>query len=201
MPIRFLLSFLVLLPLAVPARATSVTPPTFAELVGGADYVVRARVKSVSCDAVARPGKPPLIFTNITLEVVETIAGNPPADPVLRMLGGRVGDDEMRVEGVPQFSIGEEAVLFVAGNGRNFYPLFAAPHGKYLVEKDAGGREFITRSNGVAMQDVAEIATPLAEGPMAELQRRLRSTGTALTPRAFADLIKIQRSARTTNEK
>jgi hypothetical protein len=183
------------------ASATSVVPPKFAELVNGADYIVRARVKGISYAAKERPGKPPLIYTNVALEVLETIAGNPPAEPVLRVLGGKIGDAELRVEGLPRFEVGQEEVMFVRGNGRTFYPLYAAMHGRYSIKRDAAGREFIARSNGVQLDDVAEVATPMVDGPAAQLQQRMRSSSTALSPAAFIQRVREYRTGGRANEK
>ena len=175
-------------------EATTVVPPKFAELVSGADYVVRARVKAIRYEAKERPGKPPLIYTKVTLEVIETIAGQPPAEPELTVLGGRWGDHELRVEGLPQFEVGQEEVMFVHGNGRVFYPLYAAMHGRYPIRKDKEGREFITRTNGVQLDDVAEVAAPLTQGPAAELQQRFKKSSDALTPAKFIEQVRAQRS-------
>lgn len=178
-----------------PLGATTVVPPKFAELVAGADYIVRARVKAIRYEAKERPGKPPLIYTKVALEVVEAIAGQPPAEPELTVLGGRWGDYEMRVEGVPTFEVGQEEVMFVHGNGRVFYPLYAAMHGRYPIKKDKDGREFVTRTNGVQLDDVAEVAAPLTRGPAAELQRKFKQTSDALTPAKFIEQVRAQRSA------
>lgn len=174
--------------------ATTVVPPQFSEMVSGSDYVVRARVVAVEPQLTPRAGQPPLIVTNVTLEVIETVAGEVPARPVLRVLGGRVGDHEMTVEGVPEFKVGQEEVFFVRGNGRVFYPLYAAMHGRYPIRKDREGREYITRTNGVQLDDVAEIAAPLTEGAAAELQQRFKSKSAALTPAAFIEQIRTERA-------
>ncbi len=180
---------------AVPAHATSVRPPGFEELVNGADYVVRARVTAVESFATPRPNGRPRIFTRVTLEVRETIAGTAPNPLVLTLLGGRVGDFEMRVEGVPEFAVGDEDVLFVHGNGRNFFPLYAVMHGRYRIKRDAAGGEFVARSNDVPMSDVAEVALPMTNGGAARLQMRAKAQTAALTPADFAAEIRRMRRA------
>lgn len=182
--------------LAPCARATTVVPPTFAELVNGADYVVRARVKSIAYEKQERPNRPPLLYTQVTLEVIETIAGTPPAEPVLRCLGGRDGDQELRVEGAPRFAVGDEDILFVSGNGRNFFPLYAVMHGRYPVKRDAAGREYVARSNDVPLSDVAEVAAPMTEGGAATLQKKMKSKADAFTPESFAAKIREARRAK-----
>ena len=128
--------------------------------------------------------------------MLEVVAGMPPQPLVLVMLGGRSGDRELVVAGVPQFKVGDEDIFFVQGNGRNFYPLYAVMHGKYPVRRDqTTGREYVTRSNGVPLTDVAQVALPMAAGPAAELQRRMSRTTDALSPAEFSRLIRKEREA------
>jgi len=188
---RGLMSMIALALCAVPVvQATTVLPPSFEEMVEGADCIVRARVTEVSSYEEPR-GKKTVIRTRVTLDVIETIAGEPPTPLVLTLLGGRVGERELRVAGVPTFIVGQEEIFFVKDNGKAFYPTYAVMHGRYPVKRDkATGREYLTRSNGVPLTDTAEIATPMPEGAAAGLQRRARSANDALTPTAFTTKIR-----------
>ncbi len=177
------------------ARATTVEPPNFSELVNGSDYVVRARVTNLSYEARTVEGRK-IIFTHIELEVTEVIAGTPPSPLVLMMLGGHIGDAEMTVAGVPKFIVGDEEIFFVAGNGVNFYPTYAVMHGRYPVRKDKStGREYITRTNGVPLSDVAEVAAPMPSDAVAQAMRRIRKSADALSPVDFVQQIKQARVA------
>lgn len=196
MIIRLLCPLLVASALCVSLFATSVKPPTFPELVNGADYVVHARVKSVTCEARAMIGGRPRIYTQVSLEVIETVAGTPPAEVVLTCLGGVVGDMELRVEGAPEFKVGDEDFLFVSGNGRVFFPLYGLTHGRYPVRHDAQGRAYIARANEVPLTDVAEVSAPLTSGASAALQQRLADKSAALTPEKFATQIREVRHGR-----
>src|SRR5436190_19244520 len=69
--------------------ATTVTPPEFVTLVNDSDYIVHAVVKSVHAEK--RPAvRGVKIFTLVELEVIEVVAGKPPASIVLVLLGGKV---------------------------------------------------------------------------------------------------------------
>ncbi|MDP1579311.1 MAG: hypothetical protein Q8M02_03475 [Candidatus Didemnitutus sp.] len=183
----------------VTAQATTVVPPEFTELVNGSDYVVRAKVLSLTYETRVQEGQT-LIFTRIEFETIEVIAGAPPSPLVLTMLGGKFGDTEMTVAGAPQFRVGEEDILFVEGNGRNFHPLYAVMHGRYPVQREPDtNREYITRSNGVPLADVAEVVLPMAEGPMAAMLRQRQSPATALTPEEFVTQIKQTRAGESTS--
>ena len=168
-----------------PARATTVIAPDFAQLVGQADYIVRATVKSVSAEFRTTPqGR--AIFTKVELQLLETITGTPPQPLVLELLGGTVGDVTMRVEGVPLFHVGDEDILFVQANGRQFYPLVGIMHGKYPVKRDPQtGGTIVTRSNGVPLHDVREVKGDLDAASAAQV-----ASQPPLTPEVFAGQIR-----------
>lgn len=187
--LRRALTLLIAMSLARAALATTVNAPEFGDLVNQSDFIVRAVVKSVTSEYV-RPDSRKIV-TKVELEVREVIAGTPTQPLVLTMLGGKVGDDEMILEGAPQFKVGDEDVLFVQGNGKQVYPLTAMMHGRYPVKREAAtGREFMVRSNKVPLQNTAEVALPMAEGGAAQLQVRMKSSAQALTPGQFVQQIK-----------
>lgn len=179
-----------LLLLAPPARATTVVPPDFDQLVNESDYIVRARVESLRAEYRDGPqGR--LIVTFVKLRILETVAGQPPATVELELLGGRIGDDELALVGAPKFTVGNEDFLFVRDNGRTIFPLYAMMHGRYPILRDAKtGRDYVARSNDVPLQDVAEVALPMTTGPVATVQQRAVPSSAALTPAAFAAKIK-----------
>jgi hypothetical protein len=197
---RYLL-FALTLALAIAARATSVIPPDFSDLVNGSDYIVRARVKAMTGEIRLRNGHE-RIYTNVELEVLEVIAGTPPSPLVLTMLGGKSGTKELKVAGAPKFAVGNEDILFVQGNGKAVTPLYAMMHGQYPVLYDKTRRRtYVCRSNLVPLQDAAEVALPLAEGKPAELLRRMVDTSKALSPEEFIKSIKQTRQASSTRAK
>ena len=187
--LRFLPVCLAMIVAAVPAPATTVRPPTFAELVNESDYIVRAVVKSVTSEWREKQGQRH-IFTKVEVEVLEVINGTPPQPLVLEMLGGRVGDEEMVIDGMPRFEVGQEDILFVRGNGRQFYPLTAAMHGRYPIHRQKDGRAHVTRSNQVPLHYATEVALPMADGTVAESQQSLTSNTTPLTPEQFVQQIR-----------
>jgi hypothetical protein len=144
-------------------KATTVVPPSFNDLVNQADYIVRAVVKSVSCEW-RDDGANRHIMTKIELDVKEVIAGNPPTPLVLEMLGGQIGNLKMVVQGTPEFKVGDEDILFIHGNGTLFNPLVALGHGRYPIRRDAQtGRRYMTRSNGEILREERQVSQPLDE--------------------------------------
>src|SRR5215207_11195448 len=105
---RFRTTLLLLALAALPAaRATSVVPPNFAELVGEADAIYRGRVTAVQPRRVERPdGNGSVIKTFVTFAVERVLKGADQKEVTLEFLGGTVGDDSMTVSGMPKFNVG-----------------------------------------------------------------------------------------------
>jgi len=173
-------------------RATTVVAPDFDRLVNSADYVVRATVKSIASGWRPNPDKPgeSYIGTNVELEVHEVISGTPPSPLVLDLVGGRIGDRELKIDGAPAFKVGDEHILFVRGNGRQVIPLVGMRHGAYPILRDKRtGDARVMRSGGKFLYDEREVSLPeTAASPApardpqakplspAEFANRIRST-------------------------
>jgi hypothetical protein len=135
-----------LLPLAI-AVASFASPPhaeaslvramDLAELTATAEQIVVADVAKVESrwDKDHRT-----IFSTIELRVQESWKGPPPADGrmVLRQPGGSVGEIEMTVVGMPSFSAGERALLFLDGAG-----VVGMAQGKRRLRWDEAGKRWL----------------------------------------------------------
>ena len=187
MRLRFL-SVLLLLALAPAARATTVVPPSFPELVGEADAIYRGRVTSVQARRVERPdGEGSVIKTFVTLAVERVLKGPERTEVTLEFLGGTVGDETMSVSGMPKFNLGAREIVFVQKNGVQFCPLVGLMHGRYRVLRDeATAREHIARDNGVPLTDTTEVELPITTVPEpVRAASAASATARALTPEAF----------------
>lgn len=178
------LASVALLCAALSAHAMSVLPPSFDELVGEAETVVRGEVTSVRAAYVDTPAGR-AIKTFVTFHVERTLKG--PAEKAdtltLVFLGGTVGGDTLRVPGMPSFHLGDHEIVFVRGNGSTLCPLIAAGHGRYRVLHDAASnRDYIARENHTPLESTAEVGLPL-EAPAAAAQ--MKSPARALTPADF----------------
>lgn len=182
-----------------PLPATTVEPPSLDSLIGRADYVVRAVVKSATPEWREHQGRR-YIRTVVELEVREVITGTPPSPLVLELVGGKIGEDELVVEGTPRFHAGEQHVLFVRGKQRKMMPLVGLMHGVYPVVRDARtGTEYALRSNGQPLYSANEVSLPMSETSSIKRQNPLARP---LTVGAFISQIR-QRSLNrpTTREK
>lgn len=174
-------------------QATTVLPPEFDTLVNRSDYVVRARVVAAEPHLTTTADRWK-IHTLVTLEVLEVIAGEPPEKPVLRFLGGRVGERELVVDGVPQLHVGGESILFIRDNGRALCPLYAMVHGVYPVaEEPATKRRYVIRMDGQPLRDVTEVSRPLTDEATAADPARRRDLTRAFSPEDFIREIKAKR--------
>lgn len=172
------------------AQATTVIAPSFDRLVDGSDYIVRATVKSVTSDWRDNPDQPGsrYIASRVELDVREVIKGSPPSPLVLDVVGGKVGDRELTVDGAPRFLVGQETILFVKGNGRQIIPLVGMMHGKYDVRKNKKtGREEVLRSDGQPLFNEQEVAQSTAAAKATTLGS---TTAQPLTPADFASRIR-----------
>lgn len=178
-------------------RATTVIPPNFTAMVNGSDYVVRAVVKSTSAEEQATADSRK-IYTHVELEVLQVIAGQPPASVVLRFLGGRVGDRELVVDGSPALQVGEECILFVKGNGRMLCPVYAMSYGAFPIKKDpVTKRLYVTREDQAPLARVDEISQPLGQtaANLPAAERMLPARG--MTPDEFTRQIQAVRQPET----
>lgn len=165
MRVRLLLGVLVAgLAVLQTALATTVIPPTFQELVSRAQAIVRAEVVGIRCERVPY-GNGSVIHTYVTLEVIKVLKGSADATIELRLLGGTVGEDTMKVEGMPDFAVGDRSVLFIENNGTQWCPLVGIMHGRYRVQRRASdGAEVVLRDNGRPLGSPTEVHLPLAHG-------------------------------------
>jgi hypothetical protein len=147
------------------STATTVEPPEFDRLVELSPQVVRATVTAISAEWRSSPENPDqrVIKSRITLEVREAIKGAAPRVMVIEALGGRVGDEELRIEGAPELKVGQESILFLNGIERAYTPLTGLMHGYYPVRRDKRtGVDRVLRSNGKPLYSEQDVALPLA---------------------------------------
>jgi hypothetical protein len=160
---RYLLAGLALgfslLPLHLPA--TTVEAPDIDSLISQSDYVVRAVVKSATAEWREHAGRR-YIGTRVELEIREVVKGTPPSPLVLDLIGGRIGEDELAIQGMPKFHVGDENVLFVHGDKQKMLPLVALMHGVYPIVREAGsGEAYVLRSNGLPLYGAQEVSLPM----------------------------------------
>lgn len=161
-----LIAFAVCIALAPLARAVSVVPPTFDELVAEADTVVRGVVTDVRAEEFdSAQGRG--IRTVVTLRVERTLKGTAAETVTLIQLGGTSRGRTLRIAGLPQFTTGERQIVFVAGNGRVFCPFIGGAFGRFHVRTDATtGSDHVFRDDGAPLVSIEQVPLPLATRPL-----------------------------------
>lgn len=183
---------LALIPVLIqPISATTVVPPTFNELVSQAEVIVQAEVTAKRCEFTP-VGNGNVIHTYVTLTVLKQIKGVSPETIELRLLGGKIGNEGMIVEGVPEFQIGDVDVLFVENNGSQYCPLVAVMHGRYPVVTQ-NGTEVVLRSNGEPLTSPDQVQTSLGHDGSGDVLSA-GASGPAMTLARFENEIKEELS-------
>lgn len=179
----------------LPARALSVTPPSFEELVASSSQVVRLQVDRVSSRWDPTP-QGAVIRTYVECRILRALKGAEGPTITLRFLGGRVGEDAMIIAEMPALQEGGTYIVFLSENGRAFCPLVSAQHGLYPVVRDAATQEeYVTRSNGQRLRAVDDVQTPIVAQSSHPAFRR--GVGTGLSRQEFEDAVlgELHRSA------
>src|SRR5262249_9752444 len=90
-----------------------------------------------------------IILTTTTIDVEETIKGQPAGTVELTTIGGQIGDLRLVVPGMPAFEAGEEAIVFVENVGA-YKTIVWLSQGKFAVR------------NGQVMNTVSGLSFPNA---------------------------------------
>ena len=93
-----------------PASATTFLKADVPTLARASTSIVQARVESTQSSWNADHS---MIFTEVTLDVVQTLRGTPASGVVVRVPGGTVDGYTIRMEGAPEFQEGSEVVAFI----------------------------------------------------------------------------------------
>lgn len=121
-------------------QAMVVIPVEFTEMVAASQTIVQGRVVDVrSYETAGRR----TIESLVTVQVVDAIKGQPGGTAYFKLPGGQVGRYRRIMVGAPQFSPGDEVVLFLKGRAPAVPMPFGLTQGVYRVGRDASGRAFV----------------------------------------------------------
>ena len=137
-------------------HATTVIPPSFDQLVGDAELIFEGTVSSTQSQWLGQ-GAERVIVTYVTFDVQESIKGAAEGRYIIRMLGGTIDGETAEVADAPRFKVGDRDILFVEHNGSQFVPLVGIMHGRFHVQKEASGRNVVTKDDGAGVADVAKL--------------------------------------------
>jgi hypothetical protein len=126
--------------LSLSVGATTLIRMDLDALANSAEFVVRAR-----CRATESRWESDSIWTFAEFEVLESFKGAPPRNLRVRLPGGRAGNMHTRVDGVPEFSVGEETVLFVERTSAGDLGITSWAQGTFRIRRDTAGGSRLTQ--------------------------------------------------------
>ena len=169
--VRAIVSALLLLQTATVASAMVVVQRDFPELVARAEQIVVGTVTDIKQETDAS-GAPAtfVIFSDLTV-----LKGDIGDTLTLRLYGGDTGGVAVHIPDMPTFSVGERAVLFVAGNGRDVCPLVGVWQGRFHVRFDSQRQTDVVETNdraavvGIAGRKILRASAAAASTPTAAM--------------------------------
>jgi hypothetical protein len=133
-------SLLIAVFLAVQLNATTLVRMDLNALAHSAEIIVRAR-----CIHSEARWESQSIWTFDDFAVLEVFKGASPQTLRVRLPGGRVDHLEVKVEGVPKFASGEEAVLFVERTSAGDYGMTSWAQGTFRIHRESKGDARLTQ--------------------------------------------------------
>jgi hypothetical protein len=164
---------------AAPVIASMVLAMDLPELTARADRIVVAEVMSVRSGWDKRHER---ILSTVEIQVAEIWKGQMPGGGRLTLVqpGGSADGIEMRVHGLPAFTAGERAVLFLRGASPQSSALLGMGQGKRGMRFEAASKRWMVdggdRSAAVTFdgQGRPQNVAPAPSLPIDELRRQVR---------------------------
>jgi hypothetical protein len=117
------------------ARATTILPAEFAEMVTRSPLIVHGTVVDVQARMTAGRRS---IESFVTVDVIEPLKGAATSQVVFRVPNGQVGRYRRITVGAPEFRAGDEVVVFLDGRPPVVPMPFGLNQGVYRVNRRAG---------------------------------------------------------------
>lgn len=138
-----ILAFAIVLAIGVSGQsiATTIVPMDMGDLVGLSRAVAVVTIESKQSrwdDSQTQ------IFTEYQVGVERVLKDPTQTLPFLRALGGTVGDITMRASGIPDFEIGDRAVLFLDTDPSGLFPVVGWQTGVFRVTESPTGPAMFT---------------------------------------------------------
>ena len=146
------------------ASATVILPADFTTVVAGSGVIVHGRVTSVTSHLT---GPQRAIESVVTVAVIQSLKGDAGGTVSFRVPNGQVGRYKRVLVGAPEFTAGDEVVVFLQGRPPAMPSVFGLNQGLYRVSRDAAARAMVmpprmAGSEGrVVRGDPARVAMPI----------------------------------------
>jgi hypothetical protein len=139
---RFLprIFFVACLAAASVIEAGTVQKLSFERLIGEADVIVRGRVDELKTRQASDRRS---IMTIVTVSVERQFKGPRISSLTIEQPGGSIGDIAQGVPGLPEFSSGEDVILFLKRHRRDVFRIVGGKQGKFSVKTLPGNNEVV----------------------------------------------------------
>src|SRR5688500_9815309 len=114
------------------AYSTTIVPAQFAEMVSGSRLIVHGTVTDVRSQAIAGRGS---IESIVTVAVITQLKGPAATRIAFRVPNGQIGRYRRVTVGAPEFTSGDEVVLFLSGQPPAVPMPFGLSQGVYRVSR------------------------------------------------------------------
>ncbi len=93
------------------------------------------------------------IVTDVTFSSLRVLKGGEgTGETILRVLGGTVGSETLKLAGVPRFELGVTYLVFSKGNGKVIFPVVGGDQGLFQIKRDpTTGDELVFDSYGMVI--------------------------------------------------
>ena len=149
----YLLPWAFCLAVAAPAAATVILPAEMSDIVAGSQLIVHGRVIDVRSEMTAGRRS---IHSFVTLAVDQALKGSPGATVTFRTPQGQVGRYRRIVMGAPEFTVGEEVVVFLTGRAPAIPTVFGLNQGVRRLRGDAASRRVALVAYARQVRDIVE---------------------------------------------
>jgi hypothetical protein len=148
--ILFALAWMTLLSLPS-ASATTVVPRDLAELTADAEMIFIGTVIDIRSERQNRS-----IYTYVTFADLRVLKGSHLRRTIeVRLSGGTVAGETLRVFGMPSFVVGEQNLIFLAGNFQFLCPIVGWGQGRFKIRWDEVSRqEVVFDDSDVPVTDI-----------------------------------------------
>ncbi len=127
------------------ASATTIVMPTDAQLVAKSPDIVEGTVLSSTPVQIGNR-----IWTETQVLVSRTIKGDAAGTITIREIGGQIGDHFTKIFGTPQYTVGEDVLLFVTPTPRGDYQTMDLFVGKFTADQMLDGTPMWVRNDQTA---------------------------------------------------
>jgi hypothetical protein len=164
--------------------ATTIAPTDLTEAVTGSQLIVRGRVVDTRSFANEADGA---VYTAVTAAVTSTLKGAAEAHVTFLVHGGVIGRYQYKTIGAPQFTVGDDAYLFLRRARGQWWPVGMGA-GVYRVNSAAGA------TRGAVHAPVVPGVTATAEAQLQRGDARRKPMATA----EFESLVRLVMRTRAT---